>query len=180
MWRTALALMTGTAAAASRLLGRDRPRPITGRLRLLAEAAAVAAMGYEIVFRRVRASKTYQRCVFWARRGGRTVGRLDVDFIESRKWLYVANIYVVETHGNRGVGTALLVCAARWADCQVLTTSSRTRLGTAFFAKNRATLKRYGVEMADRPPTASPPVPAGAGMSRTKSSPVSTAAATSG
>ena len=103
--------------------------PIADRLRLLAQAAAVAAMGYEIVFRRVRASKTYQRCVFWRTRGGRTVGRLDVDFIESRKWLYVANIYVVETHGNRGVGTALLVCAARWTDCTVLTTSSRTRRG---------------------------------------------------
>jgi len=178
--------MTGTAVAASRLLGRGRPRPIGGRLRLLAEAAAVAAMGYEIVFRRARASKTCQRYAFWARHSGRTVGRLDVDFIESRKWLYVANIYVVETHGNRGVGTALLVCAARRTACTVLTTSSRTRRGAAFFAKNRETLKRYGVEMADRPPgAAAPPDAAGpcrrcATASATKHSPISTTAATSG
>ena len=116
-------------------------------------------MQYEIVFRFVHAAKAYRRYAFCALRGGRTVGRLDVDFIASRKWLYVANIHVVEAHGNRGVGTALLVCAARRTACEVLTTSSRTRQGAAFFAKNRATLKRYGVETADRPPA--PTRPAG-------------------
>ena len=161
MGRTGLALLKRAASAALRLP--NRFRPIGGRLRRLDETKAVAEMRYEIVFRLVRATKSYRRYACCALRDGRTVGRLDVDFIASRKWLYVANIYVVEAHGNRGVGTALLVCAALRTGCEVLTTSSRTRQGAAFFAKNRATLKRYGVEMADRPPAPALP-PDGAAL----------------
>lgn len=151
------------ATASAVLRPPSRFRPIGRLLRRLDETKAVAEMQYEIVFRLVRAAKAYRRYAFCALRGGRTVGRLDVDFIASRKWLYVANIHVVEAHGNRGVGTALLVCAARRTACEVLTTSSRTRQGAAFFAKNRATLKRYGVETADRPPAPALP-PDGAAL----------------
>lgn len=159
MWQTALSLMTGATAALSPLLGWSRPRPIDGRLLNLAEVQAIREQGFEIVFCRTPASSKCQQYIFRARLNGRTVGQLDVDFIASRRWLYVANVYVVETHGNRGVGTALLVGAAKATGCQLLTTSARTRQGVRFFAKNRPVLKRYGIEMRDRPPALSTPVP---------------------
>ena len=151
----ATSLMRCARAVAARLLPWTRPLPVDGRLLTLAEVRAVGVQGYDIVLHRHSASKRYEKYVFRACRRGRTVGRLDVDFIAPRRWLYVANIHVVEAHGNRGVGTALLVCAAKTTACTVLTTSARTRQGARFFARNRAVMKSYGVEMSDRPPAAS-------------------------
>ena len=159
MWQTALSLMTGAAAALSPLLGWTRPRSIDGRVLSLAEVKAIREQGFEIVFCQTPASGKCQQYIFRACLNGRTVGQLDIDFIGARRWLYVANVYVVETQGNRGVGTAILVGAAKTTDCRVLTTSTRTRQGARFFAKNRPVLKRYGIEMRDRPPALPAPVP---------------------
>jgi hypothetical protein len=127
--------------------------PISDRIRAIPEADKVLERGYQICFRQGPASKTSKRWTFTAHLRNRTVGCLEVDFIEASSRLFVANVYVVESHGNRGLGTALLLCAAKTTDCRVVTSSSRTRQGVGFFAKARLVLKGYGVEMRDPPPT---------------------------
>ncbi len=144
-------LACGTAAALA--VGRSSGPlcPISDRIRAISEAEKVLERGYQICFRHGPQSKTTRRWTFTAHLRNRTVGRLEVDFIEASSRLFVANVYVVESHRNRGLGTALLLCAAKTTDCRVVTSSSRTRQGEGFFAKARLVLKGYGVEMRDPP-----------------------------
>ena len=142
------------AALADRLLGRRPLLPIGDPLTALPQVERAARLGYEIVYRLFPASKRFQKWTFLARRYGRAVGRLDVDFIEAGRWLYVENISVLDDHGNKGLGAALLVCAAKTTGCDVLTTSGRTAQGARFFDRMRSVLQRCGVELRDRPPPA--------------------------
>ena len=146
-------LACGTAAALAVWRSRGPLCPISDRIRAIPEADKVLERGYQICFRQGPASKTSRRWTFTAHLRNRTVGCLEVDFIEANSRLFVANVYVVESRGNRGLGTALLLCAAKTTDCRVVTSSSRTRQGVGFFVKARLVLKGYGVEMRDPPST---------------------------
>jgi hypothetical protein len=139
------------AVAAARLLRTDPPCPIGARLKGIPEVRAVYARGYEICFRRGRPSRRFQRWVFSAHLRGRAVGRLDADFIQAKRRLYVANVHVVETHGKRGLGAALFLCAARKTGCEAVTTSGRTRPGARLVDKCRPLLRSYGIEIYDTP-----------------------------
>jgi GNAT superfamily N-acetyltransferase len=151
MWQKTVLLLTG---AASRLLGWSRACPVDGRLTALPEVGAVRLKGYEIVFQHLRASRQVRQYTLRATLRGLAVGRLDVDYLPGRRLLYVANVYVAEAHGRKGVGAALLLSAALTTHCAAVATSGRTRQGTAFFAKSRATLARHGVALWDRAPRA--------------------------
>jgi hypothetical protein len=153
--------LAAAAAVVDRLLGRRRLLAIGDPFKALPEVEHAARLGYEIVYRLFPASKRFQKWTFLARRGGRAVGRLDVDFIEAGRWLYVENIRVMDDHGNKGLGAALLVCAAKTTGCDVLTTSGRTAQGARFFDRMRRVLQRCGVELRDRPPPARAIVAAG-------------------
>lgn len=142
----------GAVATVAVWMRRGPLLPIGDQIRILPEAKRVLERGYEICFRQGPASKRFQPWIFTAHLRGRTVGRLDVDFIQASRRLYVANVHVVEAHGNRGLAGALLLSAAKATDCRVVATSSRTRQGARFFAKAKLVLKGYGVEMCD-PPT---------------------------
>jgi hypothetical protein len=150
---TALALIVGAvvgglaAHGLHGLLTRGPLRPAGDEARALAEVAAVYQQGYEVWYRVGRPSRQRERWLLYVRRKGRTWGYLDVDHMPAKHWLYVENVYVDDRHGNRGLATALLLCAASATGCRIMTTSARTRQGTRFFAKNRAVLQKYGVEL---------------------------------
>jgi hypothetical protein len=144
--------VAAVAAVVERLLGRRPLLPIGASLKTLPQVKHVTRLGYEIVYRAFPASKRYQKWTFVARRNGWPLGRLDVDFIEAGRWLYVENICVEDNHGNKGLGAALLVCAAKTTACDVLTTSGRTAQGARFFDRMRPILQQCGVELRDRPP----------------------------
>lgn len=151
-----IAVVVGGSVAAvitiSMIRGAFTLHPVGDPIRAIPEAEKVLERGYEFWFHQGRASKIFQRWVFTASWGARTVGRLDVDFIGARKCLYVSNVYVVEPHGNRGLGTVLLLCAAKTTDCEIVTTSSRTRQGARFFEKTKPVLKGHGIELRDSSP----------------------------
>ena len=143
---------TVTAAAAFRMIQAALIlRPLDAPMRAVPEMERVIECGYEICFRQGRASKSFQRWVFAARRDKRTVGCIDVGYIEAKKCLYVSNVCVQEPHGHRGVGTALLLCAVKTTCCKVVATSSRTSQGAVFFEKTRPLLSRHGIQLLDRP-----------------------------
>jgi hypothetical protein len=138
-------------AAAARWLGRCRLLPIRDPLKASPVLDHVYQRGYEIVFRPCRPSKRYQKWIFLARRNRQVVGRLDVDFIQVGRRLYVENIHVLESHGKRGIGAALIVSAVQTTACELLTTSCRTAQGARFFDRMRPILHAHGVEMRDPP-----------------------------
>jgi hypothetical protein len=146
-WATCRALC---AAAAARLAGGEL-RPIEGQVRAAPEVARASRLGYDICFRQAPPSKRFVRYAFVARRQGREVGRLDVDFIGGEKRLYTQNIFVAEAHRKRGLAAALLVSAAKTTECAVLTTSARTADGVPFFDGMRPILKRHHVELSESP-----------------------------
>jgi hypothetical protein len=134
------------------VLTREPLQAVEPAAKTMTEVADVYGQGYEIVYRRGRPSRQRRKWWFFVRYKGRTWGYLDTDFMESKHWLYVENVYVDDRHSNRGLATALLLCATRTTRCSVVTTSSRTRQGVRFFAKVRAVLEKYGIELRDRPP----------------------------
>ncbi len=153
---TALLLILGTALGALSghglywLLVRGPLIPVGAEARAMPEVAAVCGQGYEITYRRHLPGKGRGKWLFQVFLKGRARGYLDADFMEGQRWLYVENVYVDDRHGNRGLATALLLCAARTTGCVVMTTSARTRQGARFFEKNRAVLTKYGVELREQ------------------------------
>jgi hypothetical protein len=153
-----LPLIAGTAVGAlsggglHRLLSRGPLRPVDDEARAVAEVAHVYRQGYEILYRRGRPSSRREKCLCYARRDGRTWGYLDADYMDDKRWLYVENVYVDDRHGDRGLGTALLLSAVKMTGATLVTTSGRTRQGVRFFEKKRPVLAKYGIELRDRHP----------------------------
>jgi hypothetical protein len=127
-------------------------RPAGEEARAVEEVAHAYRQGYEILYRRGRPSGGREKWLCYVRRDGRTWGYLDADHMEAKRWLYVENVYVDDRHGDRGLGTALLLCAVKLTGCTLVTTSGRTRQGVRFFEKKRAVLSKYGIELRDRHP----------------------------
>ena len=134
------------------VLSRGLLRPVDDEARAVAEVANVYRQGYEILYRRGRPAHGREKWLWYVRRDGRTWGYLDADCMDAKRWLYVENVYVDGRHGDRGLGTALLLCAVTLTRCNLVTTSGRTRQGARFFTKNRAVLQKYGIELRDRHP----------------------------
>jgi hypothetical protein len=155
---TALLIIVGTGLGAlaghglHRLVVRGPRTPVPDEVRALPEVAAVCGHGYEVHYRRDRPWDGRGKWLFQVFRAGRACGYLDADYMEKARWLYVENVYVEDRHGNRGLATALLLCAALTTGCGLVTTSARTRQGAQFFAKSAALLKKYGVELRDQHP----------------------------
>jgi hypothetical protein len=130
----------------------SRARPmstISGELKAIPEVQRVYEEGYEIWFYRSPPNARYQQWVLEARKLGRGKAHLSADFITAKQCLYIANVYVDQRHGNKGLATAMLLCATRLTQCRALTTSGRTNQGTKFFEKNRLRLSGHGVELHD-------------------------------
>ncbi len=100
--------------------------PITDELKAIPEVQTVREKGYEIWFYRSPPNTRYQHWVLEARKFGRD-----------------------HRHRNKGLATAMLLCATRLTQCRALTTSGRTNQGAKFFEKNRLRLRRNGVELHD-------------------------------
>jgi hypothetical protein len=122
---------------------------ITDELKAIPEVQKVYEEGYEIWFHRSPPNTRYQQWVLEARKLGRGKAHLSADFITAKQCLYIANVYVDQRHGNKGLATAMLLCATRLTQCRALTTSGRTNQGAKFFEKNRLRLSRHGVELHD-------------------------------
>jgi hypothetical protein len=120
---------------------------ITDELKAIPEVQKVYEEGYEIWFYRSPPNTRYQQWVLEARKLGRRKARLSADFITAKQCLYIANVCVDQRHGNKGLATAMLLCATRLTQCRALTTSGRTNQGAKFFEKNRLRLSRHGVEL---------------------------------
>ena len=133
------------------LLGPRAFLPVGDPSKTLPEVEHACRQGYEIVFCAYRPKKRYQTWIFLARRNRQVVGRLDVDFIPAGRRIYVENIHVLESHGKRGLGAALIISAVKTTSCKLLTTSCRTAQGVCFFDRMRAILLAHGVEMRDPP-----------------------------
>jgi hypothetical protein len=132
------------------LCGMARPMlPIAEELKAIPEMQKVYEKGYEIWFYRYPPSARYQHWVLEDRKHGRGKAHLSADFIAARQCLYIANVCVDQGHGNQGLATAMLLCAARLTQCRTLTTSGRTNQGAKFFEKNRFCLSHHGVELRD-------------------------------
>jgi hypothetical protein len=123
--------------------------PIAEELKAIPEVQKVYAEGYEIWFYRSEPNTRYQHWVLEARKRGRGKAHLSADFITAKHCLYIANVCVDQGHGNKGLATAMLLCATRLTECRMLTTSGRTNQGAKFFEKNRSRLSRHGVELHD-------------------------------
>ncbi len=122
---------------------------ITDELKAIPEVQKVYEEGYEIWFYRSPPNTHYQKWVLEARKLGRAKAHLSADFITAKQCLYIANVCVDQRHGNKGLATAMLLCATRLTQCRALTTSGRTNQGAKFFEKNRLRLSRHGVELRD-------------------------------
>ncbi len=123
--------------------------PIAEELKAIPEVQKVYGEGYEIWYYHSPLNARYERWVLEARKRRRAKAHLSADFIEARQCLYIANVCVDQGHGNKGLATAMLLCATRLTQCRALTTSGRTNQGAKFFAKNRLRLSRHGVELHD-------------------------------
>ena len=123
---------------------------ITDELKTIPEVQKVYDEGYEIWFYRSPPNTRYRQWVLEARKLSRAKAHLSADFITAKECLYIANVCVDERHGNKGLATAMLLCATRLTKCRTLTTSGRTNQGARFFEKNRLRLSRDGVELHDR------------------------------
>lgn len=123
--------------------------PITDELKAIPEVQTVREKGYEIWFYRSPPNTRYQHWVLEARKFGRAKAHLSADFIAAKQCLYIANVCVDHRHRNKGLATAMLLCATRLTQCRALTTSGRTNQGAKFFEKNRLRLRRNGVELHD-------------------------------
>jgi hypothetical protein len=141
-----------SAGGLHRLLTRGRLRPVGDEARAVPEVDHACRQGYDVLYRRGRPSSGREKWLCYVRREGRTWGYLDADYMPDKHWLYVENVYVDGRHGDRGLGTALLLCAAHLTGCTLVTTSGRTRQGVRFFARSRAVLEKYGIELRDRHP----------------------------
>ena len=144
-------LWSAAGAAVAALFRGDPLSPVNGKARTAPEVDTARRQGYEIGFRRAAPGKRFVRYAFVARRHGREVGRLDVDFIGAEKHLFTQNIFVAEAHRKRGLAAALLVSAAKTTECAVVTTSGRTADGVGFFGDMRPVLHGHGVELRDGP-----------------------------
>jgi len=123
--------------------------PITDELKAIPEVQKVYDEGFEIWFYRCPPKTRYQHWVLEARKLGRAKAHLSADFIPAKQCLYIANVCVDQQHGNKGLATAMLLCATRLTQCRAVTTSGRTKQGAKFFEKNRLCLSRNGVELRD-------------------------------
>ena len=123
--------------------------PIAEELKAIPEVQKVYGEGYEIWFYRSPPNTRYQQWVLEARKHGRGKAHLSADFIAAKQCLYIANVCVDQAHGNKGLATAMLLCATRLTQCRALTTSGRTNQGARFFEKNRLRLSGHGVELHD-------------------------------
>ena len=141
-----------SAGGLHRLLTRGPLRPAGDDARAVAEVDNAYRQGYEILYRRGLPLGGREKWLCYARWGGRTWGYIDADYMSGKHWLYVENVYVDGRHGDRGLATALLLTAARLTGCSLVTTSGRTRQGVRFFAKSRALLEKYGIELRDTHP----------------------------
>jgi hypothetical protein len=141
-----------SAAGLHRLLTRGPLRPAGAEARAVAEVEHAYGQGYEVVYRRGLPAWGREKWLCYARRDGRTCGYLDADYMPDKNWLFVENVYVDDRHGDRGLATALLLCAARLTGCRLVTTSGRTRQGVRFFDKTRPVLQKYGIELRDTHP----------------------------
>jgi hypothetical protein len=155
---TALALLAGLtlgtlmASGVHWLLFRGPLYPIDEEVRAITEVAAVYQQGYEIKYRQRLPSSKREKWLFYVFRNRQAWGYLDADFMAAKNWLYVENVYVDDRHGNKGLATALLLCAAKTTRCSIVTTSARTRQGVRFFAKTRGVLQQYGIDLRDKHP----------------------------
>jgi hypothetical protein len=149
---TGAALGALAAAGLHGLLGRGPLLPVGDEARAVAEVASVYGLGYEVLYRRGWPAHGREKWLCYICRDGRTWGYLDADYMEAKRWLYVENVYVDDRHGDKGLGTALLLCAAKTTGCNLVTTSGRTRPGARFFARKREVLRKYGIELRDRHP----------------------------
>jgi hypothetical protein len=123
--------------------------PIAEELKAIPEVQKVYGEGYEIWFYRSPPNARYEKWVLEARKHGRGKAHLSADFIAAKQCLYIANVCVDQGHGNKGLATAMLICATRMTQCRVLTTSGRTNQGAKFFETNRLRLSQHGVELHD-------------------------------
>jgi hypothetical protein len=123
--------------------------PIAEELKAIPEVQKVYAEGYEIWLYCSPRYSRYQQWVLEVRKRGRGKAHLSADLIVATQCLYIANVCVDPGHGNQGLATAMLLCAARLTQCRALTTSGRTSHGARFFEKNRSRLSHYGVELRD-------------------------------
>lgn len=139
--------------------------PIAEELKAIPEVQKVYGEGYEIWFYRSPPKTRYQHWVLEARKQGRSKAHLSADFIAAKQCLYIANVCVDQGHGNKGLATAMLICATRLTQCRALTTSGRTNQGAKFFEKNRLRLSSHGVELHDHAVT---PQTKGGGISQRK------------
>jgi hypothetical protein len=141
-----------SAGGLHRLLTRGPLRPAGDQVRVVTEVEHAYGQGYELLYRRGLPARGREKWLCYVRRDGRTWGYLDADFMPDKHWLFVENVYVDPRHGDRGLATALLLCAARLTGCRLVTTSGRTRQGVRFFARSRAVLEKYGIELRDTHP----------------------------
>ncbi len=125
--------------------------PIPDELKAIPEVQKVYDEGYEIWFYCCPPNTRYQHWVLEARKRGRAKAHLSADFITAKQSLYISNICVDKPHENKGLATALLLCATRLTQTRALTTSGRTKQGVKFFEKSRSRLSRHGVELHDGP-----------------------------
>lgn len=122
---------------------------IPDELKAIPEVQKVYDEGYEIWFYRCPPNTRYQHWVLKVRKLGRAKAHLSADFISAKQCLYIANVSVDQRHRNKGLATAMLLCATRLTQCHALTTSGRTNQGVKFFEKSRSRLSRHGVELHD-------------------------------
>jgi len=147
--RAGWVLFAGAAAAAlCRIAGRPW-RVLDAAASAAPEVDRVRRENYEVYYSLKSPSRRFTRYVFVARRHGRTAGRLDADLIPGERLLFAQNVFVAEPHRRRGLAAALLVSATLTTGCSLVTTSGRTRDGTAFFGRTRLALKRHGIELRD-------------------------------
>lgn len=92
--------------------------PIAEELKAIPEVQKVYGEGYEIWYYHSPLNARYERWVLEARKHHRAKAHLSADFIEARQCLYIANVCVDQGHGNKGLATAMLLCATRLTQCR--------------------------------------------------------------